>query len=152
MSLGKMVCHRGTNCLIEKHVGPTSSLGIIAGDCIPDEYSPATIPQRHVAGDKFPQRHVAGERPDISLGKDPIGFWAWFTSTHHLAVTFWGWVTYCLSFLRLGNDIRNDRIVTSPARATTVFGRLNAVDSYVTSSCVERALSVDESDTFFSLD
>ncbi|GJX25658.1 hypothetical protein Tco_0231954 [Tanacetum coccineum] len=36
------VCHRGTNCLTEKHVGPTSSLGIIAGDCIPDEYSPAT--------------------------------------------------------------------------------------------------------------
>ncbi|GKD90136.1 hypothetical protein Tco_1365643, partial [Tanacetum coccineum] len=52
--------------------GPTSSLGIIAGDCIPDEVSPATIPQRHVAGDRFPQRHVAGERPDISLGKDPI--------------------------------------------------------------------------------
>ncbi|GKA72363.1 hypothetical protein Tco_0778579, partial [Tanacetum coccineum] len=22
--------------------------------------------------DRFPQRHVAGERPDISLGKDPI--------------------------------------------------------------------------------
>nr|GEV19170.1 hypothetical protein CTI12_AA039500 [Tanacetum cinerariifolium] len=65
------------------------------------------------------------------------GFWAWFTSTHHPAVAFWGWVTYCLSFLR--NDIRNDRIVTSPARATTVFGRLNAVDSYVTSSFVDRA-------------
>nr|GEU91217.1 hypothetical protein CTI12_AA039500 [Tanacetum cinerariifolium] len=79
------------------------------------------------------------------------GFWAWFTSTHHLAVAFWGWVTYYLSFLRLGNDIRNDRIVTSPARATTVFGRLNAVDSYVTSSFVDRALSVDESKTFFSL-
>ncbi|GKB12334.1 hypothetical protein Tco_0846257, partial [Tanacetum coccineum] len=43
-----------------------------AGDCIPDEVSPATIPQRHVAGDRFPQRHVAGKRPDISLGKDPI--------------------------------------------------------------------------------
>ncbi|GJS79940.1 hypothetical protein Tco_0729821 [Tanacetum coccineum] len=56
----------------ESCVGPTSSLGIIAGDCIPDEVSPATIPQRHVAGDRFPQRHVAGERPDISLGKDPI--------------------------------------------------------------------------------
>ncbi|GKB40300.1 RNA-directed DNA polymerase, eukaryota, partial [Tanacetum coccineum] len=56
------VCHRGTNCLTEKRVGPTSSLGIIAGDCIPDEYSPATIPQRH----------VAGENPEMSLGKTPI--------------------------------------------------------------------------------
>ncbi|GJZ04747.1 hypothetical protein Tco_0538022 [Tanacetum coccineum] len=37
------VCHRGTNCLTEKRVGPTSSLGIIAGDCIPDEDSPATF-------------------------------------------------------------------------------------------------------------
>ncbi|GJW48262.1 retrovirus-related pol polyprotein from transposon TNT 1-94 [Tanacetum coccineum] len=45
------VCHRGTNCLTEKRVGPTSSLGIIAGDCIPDEDSPATIPQRHFDGD-----------------------------------------------------------------------------------------------------
>ncbi|GKB05315.1 hypothetical protein Tco_0833510 [Tanacetum coccineum] len=36
------ICHRGTNCLTEKRVGPTSSLGIIAGDCILDEYSPAT--------------------------------------------------------------------------------------------------------------
>ncbi|GKB66271.1 hAT dimerization domain, ribonuclease H-like domain protein, partial [Tanacetum coccineum] len=66
------VCHRGTNCLTEKRVGPTSSLGIIAGDCIPDEYSPATIPQRHVAGETFPQRHVAGENPEMSLGKTPI--------------------------------------------------------------------------------
>ncbi|GKC67001.1 F-box domain containing protein, partial [Tanacetum coccineum] len=66
------VCHRGTNCLTEKRVGPTSSLGIIAGDCIPDEYSPATIPQRHVAGDRFPQRHVAGENPEMLLGKTPI--------------------------------------------------------------------------------
>ncbi|GJX16555.1 phospholipase-like protein [Tanacetum coccineum] len=37
------VCHRGTNCLTKKRVGPTSSLGIIAGDCIPDEDSPATF-------------------------------------------------------------------------------------------------------------
>ncbi|GKG62072.1 hypothetical protein Tco_0631976, partial [Tanacetum coccineum] len=51
---------------------PTSSLGIIAGDCIPDEDSPATIPQRHFDGDSFPQRHVAGESSDMSLGKTPI--------------------------------------------------------------------------------
>ncbi|GKC83545.1 hypothetical protein Tco_1139262 [Tanacetum coccineum] len=76
------VCHRGTNCLTEKRVGPTSSLGIIAGDCIPDEDSPATIPQRHFDGDRFPQRHfdgdrfpqrhVAGESPEMLLGKTPI--------------------------------------------------------------------------------
>ncbi|GJV57135.1 hypothetical protein Tco_1458140 [Tanacetum coccineum] len=39
-------------------------------------YSPVTIPQRHVAGDRFgdrfPQRHVAGENPEMSLGKTPI--------------------------------------------------------------------------------
>ncbi|GKD68526.1 hypothetical protein Tco_1322616, partial [Tanacetum coccineum] len=66
------VCHRGTNCLTEKSVGLTSSLGIIAGDCIPDEDSPATIPQRHFFGDRFPQRHVAGENPEMLLGKTPI--------------------------------------------------------------------------------
>ncbi|GJS19987.1 hypothetical protein Tco_0448619 [Tanacetum coccineum] len=71
------ICHRGTNCLTEKRVGPTSSLGIIAGDCIPDEDSPATIPQRHVAGDRFPQRHVAGENPEMSLGKTPIVVVKW---------------------------------------------------------------------------
>ncbi|GJZ50150.1 RNA-directed DNA polymerase, eukaryota [Tanacetum coccineum] len=66
-AIGLLVCHRGTNCLTEKRVGPTSSLGIIAGDCIPDEYSPATIPQRHVAGETFPW-----ENPEMSLGKTPI--------------------------------------------------------------------------------
>ncbi|GKF52675.1 hypothetical protein Tco_0159585 [Tanacetum coccineum] len=74
MSLGNLspatcrwgkICHRGTNCLTEKRVGPTSSLGIIDGDCIPDEYSPATIPQRHVAGERWGKpRNVAGENPD----------------------------------------------------------------------------------------
>ncbi|GKC37432.1 hypothetical protein Tco_1049816 [Tanacetum coccineum] len=71
MSLGKS-CHRGTNCLTEKRVGPTYSLGIIAGDCIPDEDSSTTIPQRHFDGDNFPQRHVVGESPEMSLGKTPI--------------------------------------------------------------------------------
>ncbi|GKD98413.1 hypothetical protein Tco_1382310, partial [Tanacetum coccineum] len=47
-------------------------LAFIMRDCIPDEYSPATIPQRHVAGDRFPQRHIAGENPEMSLGKTPI--------------------------------------------------------------------------------
>ncbi|GKE57842.1 hypothetical protein Tco_1497027, partial [Tanacetum coccineum] len=71
MSLGKR-CHRGTNCLTEKRVRPTSSLGIIAGDCIPDEDSPARIPQRHFVGDRFPQRHVTGESPEMLLGKTSI--------------------------------------------------------------------------------
>ncbi|GJX40624.1 F-box domain containing protein [Tanacetum coccineum] len=39
---------------------------------IPHEASPASIPQRHVAGDTFPQRHVAGESPDMSPGKRAI--------------------------------------------------------------------------------
>ncbi|GJR35141.1 hypothetical protein Tco_1210825 [Tanacetum coccineum] len=50
MSQGK-ICHRGPTSLTEKRVGPTSSPGIITGDCIPDEVSPARIPQRHVAGE-----------------------------------------------------------------------------------------------------
>ncbi|GJU79840.1 hypothetical protein Tco_1282205 [Tanacetum coccineum] len=71
MSLGKS-CHRDTNCLTEKRVGPTSSLGIIAGDCILEEDSPTTIPQRNFDGDRFPQRHVAGESSEMLLGKTPI--------------------------------------------------------------------------------
>ncbi|GKC44980.1 reverse transcriptase [Tanacetum coccineum] len=41
MSLGN-VCHGGTSCLTEKYVGPTLSLGIVAGERIPSERSPAT--------------------------------------------------------------------------------------------------------------
>ncbi|GJX09907.1 hypothetical protein Tco_0199766, partial [Tanacetum coccineum] len=59
------VCHRDTNCLTEKRVGPTSSLGIIAGDCIPDEDSPATIPQRHFATCRW-------ENHEMLLGKTLI--------------------------------------------------------------------------------
>ncbi|GJR92520.1 hypothetical protein Tco_0264694 [Tanacetum coccineum] len=51
---------------------PTSSLGIMAGERIPHEASPASIPQRHVAGETYPQRHVAGESPDMSPGKQAI--------------------------------------------------------------------------------
>ncbi|PWA96360.1 hypothetical protein CTI12_AA039500 [Artemisia annua] len=80
-----------------------------------------------------------------------LGFWAFATSTHHVAVACWRRVTYFLSFLNFEDASRNDRLVTSPARATTVFDRLDAVDSYITSSCADRALSVDDSDTFFSL-
>nr|GEX07234.1 F-box domain, leucine-rich repeat domain, L domain-like protein [Tanacetum cinerariifolium] len=43
--------------------------GIIAGEGIPYERSPATIPRRQVAGETHPQRQVAGESPDLSLGK-----------------------------------------------------------------------------------
>ncbi|GJW52435.1 hypothetical protein Tco_0093786 [Tanacetum coccineum] len=39
------------------------------GERIPDEASPAEIPQRHVAGENFPQRHVAWERVRMSPGK-----------------------------------------------------------------------------------
>nr|GFB70893.1 hypothetical protein [Tanacetum cinerariifolium] len=37
--------HRGTNYLTEKYVGPIVLLGIIAGEGIPVEHSPAKIPQ-----------------------------------------------------------------------------------------------------------
>ncbi|GKF64195.1 hypothetical protein Tco_0187643, partial [Tanacetum coccineum] len=48
------------------------SLGIIVGERIPHEASPASIPQRHVAGESYPQRHVARESPDMSPGKSAI--------------------------------------------------------------------------------
>ncbi|PWA47920.1 RING/U-box superfamily protein [Artemisia annua] len=68
MSLG-IQCHRGTASLTEKRVGPTSSLGIIDGETIPVEASPANIPQRHVTGERYPKRHFAWKRPEFSLGK-----------------------------------------------------------------------------------
>ncbi|GJZ39980.1 F-box domain containing protein [Tanacetum coccineum] len=52
-------------------MGPTSSLGIIAGERIPHEASPASIPQRH----------VAGESPDMSPGKQAIVVVWWPTET-----------------------------------------------------------------------
>nr|GEW84211.1 transposase (putative), gypsy type [Tanacetum cinerariifolium] len=77
MSSGN-IYHCGTNYLTKKYVGPTVSLGIVAGEGIPVEYSPANIPQRQVAGETFPQRQVAGETfpqrqvvgesPEMSLG------------------------------------------------------------------------------------
>ena len=68
MSLG-IHCHRGTISLTEIWVGPTSSPGIVAGNTIPSEASPAKIPQRHVAWERNPQRHVAWERTVILMGK-----------------------------------------------------------------------------------
>ncbi|GJW55502.1 hypothetical protein Tco_0099587 [Tanacetum coccineum] len=68
MSLGN-VCHGGTSCLTEKYVGPTLSLGIVAGERIPCELSPANFPQRQVAGERYPQRQVDGESPELSPGK-----------------------------------------------------------------------------------
>nr|GEY75749.1 oligopeptide transporter 4-like [Tanacetum cinerariifolium] len=67
MSSGNM-CHRGTNFLTGKYVGPTVLLGIVAGEGIPCERSPANIPRRQVTGETYPQRHVAGESPELSLG------------------------------------------------------------------------------------
>ncbi|GKD86938.1 hypothetical protein Tco_1358092 [Tanacetum coccineum] len=49
-----------------------SGTHLVAGERIPYEASPASIPQRQVAGDTFPQRHVAGENPDMSPGKRAI--------------------------------------------------------------------------------
>ncbi|GKF49273.1 hypothetical protein Tco_0142524, partial [Tanacetum coccineum] len=43
------MCHGGTNYLTEKYVGPTLSLGIVAGERIPSERSPAIIPQLQVS-------------------------------------------------------------------------------------------------------
>nr|GFA02059.1 hypothetical protein [Tanacetum cinerariifolium] len=66
MSPGNM-CHRGTNYLTEKYVRPTVSLGIVAGEGILVEHSPANILQRQVARERFPQRLVAVESPEMSL-------------------------------------------------------------------------------------
>nr|GEZ19603.1 hypothetical protein [Tanacetum cinerariifolium] len=68
MSSGN-ICHRGAYFLTEKYVGPTVSSGIVAGEGIIYERSPATIPRQQVAGETYPQRQVAGESLDLSLGK-----------------------------------------------------------------------------------
>ncbi|GJS83787.1 hypothetical protein Tco_0750328, partial [Tanacetum coccineum] len=52
--------------------GPTSSPGIIAGDCIPNEDSPATCRWGNLSPATcrwVMTRHVAGERPDCCSGK-----------------------------------------------------------------------------------
>ncbi|GJZ62253.1 hypothetical protein Tco_0618390 [Tanacetum coccineum] len=59
------VCHRGTNCLTEKRAGPTSSLGIITRDCIPDEDSPATMSQRHFDRDSSPSDKMLLGKPQL---------------------------------------------------------------------------------------
>nr|GEX45933.1 hypothetical protein [Tanacetum cinerariifolium] len=66
MSPGNM-CHRGTNFLTGKYVGPTVSLGIVAGEGIPCERYPANIPRRQVSGETYPQRQVVGESQELSL-------------------------------------------------------------------------------------
>ncbi|GJW38652.1 hypothetical protein Tco_0064497 [Tanacetum coccineum] len=50
-------------------MGPTVSLGIVAGEGIPVELSPANIPQRQVARERYPQRHVTRESIEFSPGK-----------------------------------------------------------------------------------
>ncbi|GJV32288.1 hypothetical protein Tco_1392688 [Tanacetum coccineum] len=50
-------------------VGPTVSLGIVAGEGIPVELSPTNIPQRQVTRETYPQRHVARESTEFSPGK-----------------------------------------------------------------------------------
>ncbi|GJQ89018.1 hypothetical protein Tco_0000157 [Tanacetum coccineum] len=49
-----------------------SGTHLFAGDCIPDEVSPAMIPQRHVTRETYPQRQVARESPENLPGIDPI--------------------------------------------------------------------------------
>ena len=78
-----------------------------------------------------------------------------FTISHQLTTAVMGWL---MSFLpiRLAVSLyqflfRNDMLATCPAPATTVLGRLDGVDSFITSSYVNRAFSVEESDAFFSL-
>ncbi|GKE77745.1 serine-threonine/tyrosine-protein kinase catalytic domain-containing protein [Tanacetum coccineum] len=50
-------------------MGPTSSLGIIAGDCIPDDDSPTTIPSDISMGIVFPSDMSLGKAPKSSIGK-----------------------------------------------------------------------------------
>nr|GEY60490.1 zinc finger, CCHC-type [Tanacetum cinerariifolium] len=68
MSPGNM-CHRGTYFLTGKYVGPTFSLGIVAGQGFPYERSPSNIPRPQVVGETYPFRQVAEESHELSLGK-----------------------------------------------------------------------------------
>nr|GEW58704.1 hypothetical protein [Tanacetum cinerariifolium] len=68
MSLENM-SHRGTYFLTEKYVGPTVSLGIVAGERIPYERSPANIPRRQVAGKSYPHQQIARESGNYRWGR-----------------------------------------------------------------------------------
>nr|GEU79472.1 hypothetical protein [Tanacetum cinerariifolium] len=57
------VCHRGTNNLTRKYVGPTVLRGLSLR-----KVSLSSIPQQQVARERYLQRQVAGESPEISLG------------------------------------------------------------------------------------
>ncbi|PWA47008.1 hypothetical protein CTI12_AA502630 [Artemisia annua] len=90
-------------------VGPTSSPGIIAGDTIPVEASPANIPQRQDTGETNPQRHVAWERPELSMGKGVnVVVVSEFTRS---VVTDIEWA-YCF-WSELTDDLHSTSIVTS---------------------------------------
>ncbi|GKB35084.1 hypothetical protein Tco_0880026, partial [Tanacetum coccineum] len=68
-------CHRGTNSLTKKYVGPTFRWGLSLGKVLPSSLphqlfpSDISLGMRHFAGDRVPQRHVAGERVGMLLGK-----------------------------------------------------------------------------------
>nr|GEW72479.1 hypothetical protein [Tanacetum cinerariifolium] len=68
MSPGNM-CHRDTYFLTGKYVGPTVSPGIVTGEGIPCERSPANIPRQQIARETYPQRQVARESRELSLRK-----------------------------------------------------------------------------------
>nr|GEX11074.1 integrase, catalytic region, zinc finger, CCHC-type, peptidase aspartic, catalytic [Tanacetum cinerariifolium] len=58
------MCHRGTDLLTGKYVRPTVLLGIVAGEGISCDRSPATSRRG-----KASQQQVAGESRELSLGK-----------------------------------------------------------------------------------
>lgn len=131
-------------------------------------------PQRHILAATALLATIvfsSGEHPYETLNKFIWLFTVWYifpligllvgvflllTTSHKLTTIVLGWLTSFLP-IRLAINLyrfvfRNDMLATCPAPATTVFGRLDGVDSFITSSYADRAFSVEESEAFFSLD
>ncbi|GJU93811.1 hypothetical protein Tco_1318567 [Tanacetum coccineum] len=66
------MCHGDTNYLTEKYVGPTLSLGIVAGERIPSERSSANIPSdkspgKGIPSDKSPRNLLKCRRDSVTV-------------------------------------------------------------------------------------
>nr|GEV02626.1 urease isoform X1 [Tanacetum cinerariifolium] len=97
--------------------------GIVAGEGIPYERSPATIPRRQVAGESHPQRQVAGENPILSLGKA-------LNVIVNLAAK-WGNVTKRQKSIRRGTN--SDRLISQNAYSNLPLPLVSL--SYQASAC-----------------
>nr|GEW99482.1 hypothetical protein [Tanacetum cinerariifolium] len=90
------ICHRGTTFLTGKYVGPTVSLGIVAGEGIPCERSQRTFPGDKSLGKSIPS--------DKSPGKTRMNL---VELSPKKRVTYWG-------LFRGQNDVTEESKIVKP--------------------------------------